>query len=117
MGHKEPHAVDAGAVDLQTESYGRMEQLCLLIRLALGGLLAKDEPAVAIFDDPLAHADPDKHRRFLEVLRLAAAGSPDANPPAGPLQVIILTCHPDRFDHLPDARHIDLTKWMGRSTV
>jgi hypothetical protein len=95
-------------VALDEESYGTFEQLGLLVRLALGGILAKDEPAVAVLDDPLAHSSDDKHRRILDVLRLAAEGNASAVPPAGRLQIIILTCHPKRFDHLPGARHIDL---------
>ena len=42
-------------VSLDAESYGTVEQLALLVRLALGGLLAEDETQVAILDDPLAH--------------------------------------------------------------
>jgi DNA repair exonuclease SbcCD ATPase subunit len=104
------------AICLDEESYGTEEQLSLLVRLALGGVLAKDEPHVVILDDPLAHADPLKHRRLLDILRLAAAGNPSAQPPAGPLQVLILTCHPDRFDHLPDAHHIDLARAIQRAS-
>jgi hypothetical protein len=102
--------------NLEDESYGTAEQLSLLVRLALGGVLAKDEPAVAIFDDPLAHADPIKHRRTLDILRVAAEGMPALVPPAGPLQILIFTCHPDRFDHIPGARHIDLAKLIMRGT-
>jgi hypothetical protein len=101
-------------IEMDEESYGTEEQLSILVRLALGGVLARDEPAVAIFDDPLAHADPVKHRRILDVLRIAAAGGTTWNPPAGKLQIIILTCHPDRFDHLPGARHIDLQRLIER---
>jgi hypothetical protein len=105
--HDEPIALDE-------ESYGTWEQLSIIVRLALGGVLAKDEPQVAILDDPLAHTDTGKHRKILDILRLASEGNPSWNPPAGRLQVIILTCHPDRFDHLPGAKHIDLTKHISR---
>ena len=99
---------------LDDESYGTGEQLSLLVRLALGGLLAKDEPVTAILDDPLAHADVGKHRRILDILRLAADGGPGWNPPAGRLQIIILTCHPDRFDYLTGARQVDLGQLIRR---
>jgi DNA repair exonuclease SbcCD ATPase subunit len=107
-------ATTATPIVLDEESYGTEEQLSILVRLALGGVLANEEPAVAILDDPLAHADPIKHRRMLEILRLAAAGNAAWTPPAGRLQILILTCHPDRFDHLPGARHIDLPQVMAR---
>jgi hypothetical protein len=96
------------------ESYGTAEQLSLLVRLALGGVLAAEEPVVAVLDDPLAHADPGKHRNMLNILRLAAEGSTGWNPPAGRMQVLILTCHPDRFDYLAGAKHINLAAAIGR---
>ena len=92
---------------LDQESLGAVEQLSLLIRLAVGGLLAKDEPTVAQFDDPLAHADLAKHGKMLEILQMAAHG--DSQPGgAGPLQLILLTCHPQHFTSLADAQQIDL---------
>ncbi|MBL8798094.1 MAG: hypothetical protein JNM56_29625 [Planctomycetia bacterium] len=108
------HGTAGSPVALDVESYGTGEQLSLLVRLALGGVLARDEPVTAILDDPLAHADPGKHRKILDVIRLAAAGNPAWNPPAGPLQIIVLTCHPDRFDYLPGAQHIDLAQLVAR---
>jgi uncharacterized protein YhaN len=101
-------------VPLDAESYGTWEQLSIIVRLALGGVLAKDEPQVAILDDPLAHTDAGKHRKILDILRLSSEGNPAWCPPAGRLQLIILTCHPDRFDHLPGAKHIDLSKHISR---
>jgi DNA repair exonuclease SbcCD ATPase subunit len=102
------------SVALDVESYGTGEQLSLLVRLALGGVLARDEPVTAIFDDPLAHADPGKHRKILDVIRLAAEGNTAWNPPAGPMQIVVLTCHPDRFDYLLGAKHIDLAQLIVR---
>jgi DNA repair exonuclease SbcCD ATPase subunit len=99
---------------LADESYGTTEQLSLLIRLALGGILAKDEQQVAILDDPLAHADASKHRRILDIIRLAAQGNSAWKPPAGKLQILILTCHPDRFDYLTGVEQIDLAKRIVR---
>jgi energy-coupling factor transporter ATP-binding protein EcfA2 len=101
---------------LADESYGTAEQLGILVRLALGGVLAKDEPVVALLDDPLAHADAGKHRRILDILRMAAEGSPAWTPSAGRVQTLIFTCHPDRFDYLPGARQIDLAKLIVRET-
>jgi DNA repair exonuclease SbcCD ATPase subunit len=99
---------------LLEESYGTSEQLSLLVRLALGGVLAKDEPAVTILDDPLAHADPAKHRRILDIMRMAAEGNSAWTPPAGRLQILIFTCHPERFDYLTGVRQIDLAQLIVR---
>lgn len=108
------HLPGADAVAMESESYGTLEQLSLLIRLAVGGLLAEKEPAVAILDDPLTHTDPGKHRKMLDILAVAAQGSPGGPHPAGPLQLIVLTCHADRFDHLQGAQHIDLAQRIRR---
>ena len=101
-------------IGLTQESYGTVEQMSLLVRLALGGVLACREPQVVILDDPLAHADPIKHRKILEIIKMASEGNVGTEPPAGRLQILILTCHPDRFDHLPAACHIDLTRLIRR---
>lgn len=100
--------------DLAAESLGTIEQLSLLVRLALGGILARNEPATAILDDPLVHSDAGKHRLALDIIRMAAAGNAGWTPPAGPLQILIFTCHPERFDHVGGAKHIDLTNCIER---
>jgi uncharacterized protein YhaN len=99
---------------LSDESYGTGEQLSLLVRLAIGGILAADEPAVTILDDPLAHADADKHRRILDIMRVAAEGNSSWVPPAGRLQMLIFTCHPERYEHLSGVHQIDLAKLIVR---
>jgi predicted ATP-dependent endonuclease of OLD family len=108
------HQANGEAVDMQRESYGTLEQLSLLIRLAVGGLLARTEPAVALLDDPLAHADPHKHRKMLDILASASRGEPNGPRPTGPLQIVIFTCHADRFDFLDGAQQIDLARLIRR---
>ena len=101
-------------IELQRESYGTLEQLSLLIRLAVGGLLSHQEPTVAILDDPLAHADLGKHRKMLDILASACRGEPHGPHPTGPLQLIILTCHAERFDYLDGAQQFDLSQLIRR---
>lgn len=103
-------------VPLDADSFGTVEQLSILVRLAVGGVLAKGEPQLVILDDPLTHADHHKHRRMQEILAEAAAGSPplaEGQPPLGRLQILVFTCHPERFDHIPKARRIDLAQQMA----
>lgn len=107
------HAPPGVAVPLEQESLGTVEQLSLLIRLAVGGLLAKDEPTVALLDDPLAHADLAKHTKMLAILQSAARGDGPSGG-AGPLQIILLTCHPERFASIADAQQIDLASRLRR---
>ncbi|GIK53232.1 MAG: hypothetical protein BroJett014_22050 [Planctomycetota bacterium] len=96
-------ALKIGSQSLEIEnatSYGEREQLGTLVRLAYACVLAKEEPQSVILDDPLAHSDATRHRRMLDVLADAAKHN---------LQLIILTCHPERFDQL-DAHQVDLEK-------
>jgi DNA repair exonuclease SbcCD ATPase subunit len=80
------------------ESTGAQEQIGMLVRLALGSILTSaTEPAVAILDDPLTHCDVGRLNKMRLILRRASAGDPDLTPPAGPLQIIVLTCHPEWF--------------------
>jgi hypothetical protein len=75
-------------LEISEESTGAQEQIDMLVRLALGSLLASaEEPAVAILDNPLTHCDVGR----------PAEGDANLSPPAGPLQIIILTCHPEWF--------------------
>jgi len=85
--------------DARAVSYGEREQLAVLIRLAYGAALAGEERQLVMLDDPLAHADDAHHGRTLEVLRQVAEES---------LQVLILTCHPERFSGLEGAVFLGL---------
>lgn len=68
-------------------SQGAKEQLLLCLRIAVAQELAATEPQVLILDDVLVNTDQVRQERVLDSLT-ALAGS---------LQVIILTCHPDRY--------------------
>ncbi len=68
-------------------SQGAKEQLLLCLRVAVAQELATDEPQVLILDDVLVNTDPVRQDRVLDVLGAQAAR----------LQILILTCHPDRY--------------------
>jgi len=68
-------------------SQGAREQLMLCLRIAVAQELASTEPQVLILDDVLVNTDPVRQERVLEALSAVATR----------LQVIILTCHPDRY--------------------
>jgi predicted nucleic acid-binding Zn-ribbon protein len=85
-------------LSIDEESTGAQEQISMLVRVALGSLLTSDkDPAVAILDDPLTHCDVGRLNKMRVILRRAAVGDSRLSPPAGPLQIIILTCHPEWF--------------------
>ncbi len=100
-----------GATELMLgdESTGTIEQVALMVRLALGSALSTpDEPVVAVLDDPLTHSDVVRLDRMRAVLKNAAAGDPGSSPPAGPLQLLIFTCHPEWFT-IDGATTVDLS--------
>lgn len=68
-------------------SQGAKEQLLQCLRIAVAQELASDEPQVLILDDVLVNTDSMRQERILDVLSSLS----------GQLQIIILTCHPDRY--------------------
>jgi predicted nucleic acid-binding Zn-ribbon protein len=104
---------------INEESTGAQEQIGMLVRLALGSLLtSSNEPAVAILDDPLTHCDVGRLNKMRVILRRAAEGDSRLNPPAGPLQIIILTCHPEWFrDERATVIDLEDASVMQRSAV
>lgn len=74
-------------------SQGAKEQLLLCLRLAVAQELAADEPQVLILDDVLVNTDSVRQERILDVLAAHAAR----------LQILVLTCHPDRYRGLGEA--------------
>jgi hypothetical protein len=93
---------------LGEESTGTIEQIGLMVRLALGSMLSTpEEPVVAVLDDPLTHSDTVRLDRMRALLRSAAAADASTTPPAGPLQILVFTCHPEWF-RMDGARIIDL---------
>ncbi len=86
------------SLPIEHESTGAQEQIALMVRLALGSVIAPPtEAAVAVLDDPLTHSDPLRLDRMRAVLKAAAAGDPSSNPSVWPLQILVFTCHPEWF--------------------
>ncbi|HRE81217.1 MAG TPA: AAA family ATPase [Opitutaceae bacterium] len=68
-------------------SQGAKEQLLLCLRIAVAQELATKEPQTLILDDSLVNTDPARQIRIGEGLASLAKN----------LQVIVLTCHSDRY--------------------
>ncbi len=75
------------AYAFESLSQGAREQLLLCLRLAVAGELSVDEPQVLILDDVLVNTDATRQERILDALTGLTDG----------LQVVILSCHPERF--------------------
>jgi DNA repair exonuclease SbcCD ATPase subunit len=89
-------------VELDNLSGGEQEQLFLITRLALGEVLAKDERQLVVLDDVLNATDTGRLARLLTVLEEAA----DC------LQIVILTCHPERYRALEAATFFNLQEGL-----
>ena len=87
------------AVPFSSLSVGAQEQIALLSRLACATIVAPDGGIPVILDDALGNSDPQR----LEAMgaALAVAGRQ--------CQVIVLTCQPDRYEHVGGAKVVRLS--------
>jgi len=84
-------------------SGGEKEQLHLAVRLALAELIASGERQLVVLDDILTATDTPRLARIHTILEEAA----------GRLQVLVLTCHPERYRALESAHFMDLRAMLG----
>nr|WP_313776476.1 AAA family ATPase [Mycobacterium sp.] len=91
--------LDGRTVDYESLSGGAKEQIGIVARLACASLVAKEDTVPVVIDDALGFTDPDRLTRMSAVFD--AVG--------GDGQVIVLTCSPDRYAGIGDARLIELT--------
>lgn len=82
-------------------SGGTREQLSVIVRLALARVLAKDKrPLPLILDDTMGWTDDSRFLSMVQILRDASSE----------LQIILLTCHPGRFDRFQAEYSVDLDR-------
>lgn len=85
-------------------SGGTREQLSVIVRLALARVLAKDKrPLPLILDDTMGWTDDWRFLSMVQILRDAS----------NELQIILLTCHPARFDRFQAEYVADLDQLRG----
>ena len=95
--HIHPEVSEA-PVTLDNVSGGEREQIYLATRLALAEIIAKKERQLVVLDDVLTFTDAGRFARILKVMEEAARK----------LQLLVLTCHPERYQGLSGANFIDL---------
>ncbi len=88
----------AAPVAIDNMSGGEREQIYLATRLALADVLAKGERQMVVLDDVLVATDAGRLARVMAILEEAAQR----------LQVLVLTCHPERYRGLEGATFFDL---------
>ena len=79
---------------LREFSIGTQEQLMMSVRLALGHFLGQVERQLVVLDDPLVNTDFHRLERILDLLEAASKK----------LQIVILTCHIDRYEGITGKR-------------
>ena len=97
--HVVPEVAES-TVTLENVSGGEREQIYLATRLALAEVIAKEERQLVVLDDVLTFTDAGRLARVMNILEEAADR----------LQILILTCHPERYLGLEDTNFIDLEK-------
>jgi DNA repair exonuclease SbcCD ATPase subunit len=86
------------SISLENLSGGEREQLYLATRLALADVLRRGEKHLVVLDDVLTATDAGRLARVLNILEEAAQR----------LQILILTCHPERYRGLRTGHFFDL---------
>lgn len=86
--------MDGRTLELGQLSGGAQEQLAIITRLAAASLVDRTDGVPLILDDALGYADPTRTDRVNTLLADVGTRS----------QVIVLTCDPDRFTGVRDAR-------------
>jgi uncharacterized protein YhaN len=85
-------------VSLESLSGGEEEQIHLATRLALAEVLAREERQMVVLDDVMTYTDAGRMARVMAILEEEARH----------LQIILLTCHPEKYRGLNGANFVDL---------
>ncbi|MFK5688733.1 AAA family ATPase [Ornithinimicrobium sp. LYQ92] len=94
--------VDGTTVPFDQLSGGAKEQLGILARLAVAHLVDPQQGVPVVIDDALGYSDPERLAQMGRVLGSEAAVGED-------VQVILLTCTPQRYAAIPNVHTIRLT--------
>ena len=92
--------------EIDEYSTGTVEQLSLLVRIALGLKLADLEKQLIVLDDVLAYTDSERRKKIFQILEEASEK----------LQVIILTAHPERYSQLNYQKTFDIPALLEASS-
>ena len=91
--------LDGRTIPYRSLSIGAQEQIALLSRLACATIVAPDGGVPVILDDALGNSDPQRLEAMGAVLAVAGRQS----------QIIVLTCQPDRYEHVGGATIVRLS--------
>lgn len=100
-----PRSVDA-TVALDQISGGEREQLHFAVRLALADVTFNNERQLVVLDDVFNHTDTTRLARVATILDEATDR----------FQIVLLTCHKERYRGLPNATFFDLEAIVSASS-
>ena len=92
-------------VDVDSLSGGEKEQLHFSVRMAQAAFAGGDEQQLLVLDDTFMATDAVRFPRILDIIDELSAK----------IQILILTCHPERFSALSGAKHFDIAGVQARS--
>ena len=99
-----PNSCEDQGKQVDCMSGGEREQIYLCTRLALAEELTHQERQLVILDDVLTVTDADRMARICDLLERSAQR----------LQIVLLTCQPERFHRLQNSNFIDLLEIIKR---
>jgi DNA repair exonuclease SbcCD ATPase subunit len=94
----------AEAISLDQLSGGEREQAYFAVRMALADIAMQGERQLVVLDDVFTFTDTARLARIVQVLEEAAER----------FQIVMLTCHPERYRGLPGAKFFDLEEIVAR---
>jgi len=95
-----------GGVNLEQISGGEQEQVHFAVRMALADIAFPKERQLVVFDDVFTYTDASRLNRIANILSESAER----------FQIILLTCHPERYRGLTNARFFDLEEIATQKT-
>jgi len=90
-------------VPIDAVSGGEQEQIHFAVRLALANVLFKDERQPFVLDDVFTFTDTARLARLLKILEEATEK----------FQILVFTCHPERYGGLRQADFFDLEELLA----
>lgn len=87
-----------GGVNLEQISGGEQEQVHFAVRMALADIAFPNDRQLVVFDDVFTYTDAPRLERIADILSESSKR----------FQIILLTCHPERYHGLTDAKFFDL---------
>lgn len=95
-----------GGVDLEQISGGEQEQVHFAVRMALADIAFPKDRQPVVFDDVFTYTDASRLNRIANILEESAER----------FQIILLTCHPERYRGLANAKFFDLEEIVNHKT-